>query len=171
MYKRFDVGAIRLIENFCQQIEKISGKTSYFFLEILTGIYAIFLAIFLFVIQLYLRTGTARHTILIGGMMVSFFVISFWYAPSAHAKAVSRRQDGFQNPAKQSRVHFLFRLVMLLNAILPVVVLLLLYALNGAFAISVPVMSYVLTTFCSFVLFWVCFLLDACDLFHKKTPH
>ena len=163
MYKRFDEGAILLVESFCQRQEKISGKTNFFFLEVLTGFYAVLLGIFLFVVHVHLGTGTERHTILVGGMMVSFFTVSFWYAPIAKTRAEGRRNDGIQNPAKQCKGHFMYRLVMLLNALLPVMVLFFLSFTNSAFIITLPVISFVFTICCSFVLFWTCFLLDACD--------
>ncbi len=154
---------ILFIESLCQRFERLTGKTNYFWFRLFSGAYAVFLVLFVGLVEiLHLQTSVVAKTLSLICVAL-FFYLSFWYADKAEMRARVRVQQGFVNPMKATRLYFYMRAMMLMYAVAPLLSYGAFAMTTTAKALDIGVLAYVGTCTLSFFLFWLCLVLDACD--------
>ncbi len=159
----FDLICVRTIETACHRFERVTGKTNFFWLKLLTGFFAAFLMLFVLLDEMHhVSQGTFRNVIIFAMCGYSFY-LSFFYSDNALAKSKGRATNKEANPARESYILMRIRLSMLTSIVL-------LFVSFGFLALSFPerigdtvILVYMAVSSLTAILIWACLLLDACD--------
>jgi hypothetical protein len=168
--KRFDAACLSVLEAWCRLCERVTGKTNFFWLELLSGIYAVFLLAYVLTLNFFEVTMSPLGQVGIVGLGFGMFFVSFRLAGAAEAKARERAEIGAENPAKTNPMHRMFRLILLFNFLSPFVCYLWFSFQYPEHMWRPSVLIFMLVLAITTFLHWICALLYACDPL-PKTQH
>jgi hypothetical protein len=130
-FVRFDAWQIDSIEKYCHRFQRLTGKTNYFFLKLICGLFsflsfAVICSIYLFPEGSLANITKDNRLFLPLTVLILLYVLTLtvWGANHMEKNAFARIAKKQANPAKSaSSVYFLIRWLIWAHALVPVIAL------------------------------------------------